>query len=311
MIATVTLNPAIDKIIYVTELVNGAVNRSNKLTILPGGKGINIAVMMNRLGHEVLATGLVGGFVGRYIESTLEAQGAYVAFQHIAEQSRTNFIVVDKNDEITQVLEQGPMVKEDEIDRFLSAYDRTISDCETVVIGGTCPPGCPPDIYEELIKRAKDVGIYTALNAYGEPFEYGAQAGPDIIMPDTRFNPEVLGKDSLSPLMRKAISEELLEMGAKIAIIAHGAENRLIRTEEEIFDSAITPGMIQNTVIAGDAFLAGLLDGLSRDKPLREAATWAGAMELAAGQRLEKRWANETEIEMRMGHVSEVELDES
>jgi len=310
LIATVTLNPAMDKIIYLSKLDRALVNRATKLTALPGGKGINVALMLNRLGHEVMALGLLGGFLGEFIEASLEREGVFIAFQHVAEQSRSNFIVVDDSGEITQVLEPGPLVSEAEIDRFLSSYDRTISECDMVVIGGTCPPGCPPDIYKELILRAKNKGLRTVLNAYGEPFERGVEAAPDIVKPDTRFIRELLGQDRSTPAGRRNISEELLGIGVKTVIIAHGRLNHQVQSVDDIFDLKVSSEVIVNTVTSGDAFLAGLIDGFERDLGLREASRWAAAMEMAAGTDLEKRWASVTDIELRLGHVDQEEIDE-
>ncbi len=310
MIATVTLNPAMDKVIFLSELDRARINRAKKLTALPGGKGVNVALMLNKLGHEVIALGLLGGFIGEFIETSLERAGVFIAFQHVAEQSRSNFIVVDDSDEITQVLEPGPLVTDDEVDRFLSTYDRTISECSMVVIGGTVPPGCPPDIYKELILRAKKKGLSTALNAYGEPFERGVEAAPDIVKPDTRFISELLGQDRSTAFGRRNISEKLLGMGVKTVIIAHGRLDHQVQSVDDIFDLKVSSDVVVNTVTSGDAFLAGLIDGFDRDLGLREASRWAAAMEMAASGDLEKRWASVTDIELRLGHVDQREIDE-
>ncbi len=299
-----------DKIIYLSDLKQGSVNRAAGLTAMPGGKGINVALMLNRLGHEVMTLGLLGGFMGEFIETSLVREGVFIGFQHVANQSRSNFIVVDDNGEITQVLEPGPIVSEREIDRFLALYDRTISNCDMVVIGGTIPPGCPPDIYKELIERAKKKGLSTALTAYGEPFERGIEAAPDIVRPDTRFVKIVLGQDKDTAFGRRNLSEKLLGMGIKTVIIAHNRLDHQVQSADDIFELKVSSDVVVNTVTAGDAFLAGFIDGTRRDLGLREASKWAAAMEMAASGDLEKRWANETDIELRLGHVDQEEIDE-
>ena len=67
MIYTVTFNPALDYIVTMDELNIGYVNRTNTEQILPGGKGINVSIVLNNLGIENTAIGFVAGFTGREI----------------------------------------------------------------------------------------------------------------------------------------------------------------------------------------------------------------------------------------------------
>ncbi len=49
MILTVTLNPAVDKTYTAGELITGNVNRMRTAMSFPGGKGINVARMRDRI----------------------------------------------------------------------------------------------------------------------------------------------------------------------------------------------------------------------------------------------------------------------
>ena len=72
MITTVTLNAAIDKAYYMErEIVGGTVMRVKKVQNTAGGKGLNVARVVELCGEEVLATGIVGGFNGQYLEQML------------------------------------------------------------------------------------------------------------------------------------------------------------------------------------------------------------------------------------------------
>ena len=75
MIYTVTLNPSIDYIIETDKFKIGEVNRANKEELYPGGKGINVSLMLNELQVENTALGFLGGFIGEYIENTLASNG--------------------------------------------------------------------------------------------------------------------------------------------------------------------------------------------------------------------------------------------
>ena len=51
MIYTVTFNPSLDYIIWVPNLTAGATNRSEAQALYPGGKGINVSIMLSNLGY--------------------------------------------------------------------------------------------------------------------------------------------------------------------------------------------------------------------------------------------------------------------
>ena len=73
MIYTVTLNPSLDYIVTVAEFTMGATNRTLEEQVLPGGKGINVSLVLNQLGVENTAFGFWAGFVGEEIQRRLEA----------------------------------------------------------------------------------------------------------------------------------------------------------------------------------------------------------------------------------------------
>ena len=75
MINTITLNPSLDYIVKVDDFKVGHVNRTSKEDIYPGGKGINVSLMLNELQAENTALGFLGGFIGEYIENTLASKG--------------------------------------------------------------------------------------------------------------------------------------------------------------------------------------------------------------------------------------------
>ena len=51
MIYTVTLNPSMDYVIKLDKLNYGSVNRVDEEHLYPGGKGINVSIMLNELGY--------------------------------------------------------------------------------------------------------------------------------------------------------------------------------------------------------------------------------------------------------------------
>ena len=65
MIYTVTLNPSLDYVVTVDNFQTGKTNRTTSEQILPGGKGLNVSTVLNRLGVPNTAFGFIAGFTGK------------------------------------------------------------------------------------------------------------------------------------------------------------------------------------------------------------------------------------------------------
>lgn len=72
MIYTVTLNPSLDYVVDVDDLTVGTINRSTKEAIYPGGKGINVSIVLSRLGVETTVLGFKAGFTGDDLERLVQ-----------------------------------------------------------------------------------------------------------------------------------------------------------------------------------------------------------------------------------------------
>ena len=90
MIYTITFNPAVDLVIQVPNCQLGTLNRSMSEEYVAGGKGINISVVLKRLGVDNIATGFLGGFTGKFIEEFLEKEGVITHFISVDGTTRIN-----------------------------------------------------------------------------------------------------------------------------------------------------------------------------------------------------------------------------
>ena len=115
MIYTVTLNPSIDYVIKVKELVKGHINRVNEEHVYPGGKGINVTRILKNLDNDNIALGFVSGFTGDYIINSLKELGLKSNFIKV-EQGFTRINVKIKSEEETEINGQGPNIKKEELD---------------------------------------------------------------------------------------------------------------------------------------------------------------------------------------------------
>src|SRR6266480_5433532 len=117
MIVTVTLNAAIDRTLTVPNFQRGQRHRASAGLTLAGGKGINVARALKRLGIPVVATGLAGGRTGTHVVEELTAEAILNDFVRIGDESRTSTAVLDPTaGSYSEINEWGPYVEPDEID---------------------------------------------------------------------------------------------------------------------------------------------------------------------------------------------------
>ena len=274
MILTVTLNAAIDRTVAVPNFRLGHRHRAVEATTAAGGKGVNVARALKRLGTPVIATGLAGGATGNRILELLAAESILNDFTRIEGESRTNLAVIDPtSNEQTEINERGPEVTEREVEAFLEKLFYLAQGATLCVIAGSIPPGVDPDVYGQIIRGLRERGVISVLDYDGEPMRAGLRAEPAVVAPNVLEAEGAVGHEFEANEDFVAGLEGLIEMGAGEAIITrddgcvaivgessngvplgrHAGESpRGTRYAVEI--EALEP---VSTVGSGDAFLAG------------------------------------------------------
>ena len=235
MITTVTLNPAIDKTITTSRLLPGQVNRSESVKNIAGGKGINVTKVLRQYGNSVCALGFLGGYTGRFIEEYVKGLGAESAFTEIAGKTRTSTNVLSQDGYVTEILEPGPVITEEEKEQFLQTYRKKIAGSEFVVLSGSAPKGLPTDIYAQLVALADKQQIRSVLDTSGELLVRGVKAKPFLIKPNCKELEYLTGrrlrelseiKEAALQLVSEGIAHVLVSMGEKG--ILYAAEGRCL-----------------------------------------------------------------------------------
>ncbi len=283
MIATVTLNPSLDRTVTVHGLMLDESNRWTGLHHYAGGKGIDVSRAIHEMGGRTIAYGFVGGPDGRMVEVLLDEEGVPFSFTPIEQETRTNFIIADtKTSRQTIINAPGPRISKKELERFLSKLRRIYPRPDLMVIGGSLPPGVPVNIYYEIIVEAKDSGVRSILDSASQWLEEGIKAKPYLIKPNVHEAEELL-KTEISTeesIIEAALS--LVEMGIEIVVISRGKEGIIAVTKERIIEAVPPPVKVRSAVGAGDCAIAGLASKLAYGEPLIEACRLAVAMGTAA-----------------------------
>jgi 1-phosphofructokinase family hexose kinase len=261
MIITVTLNTALDKTLEVPNFTPGRRHRTVDQTTMPGGKGVNIARAIKRLGQPVIAAGLVGGATGTRIVEALSHESILNAFVRIGEESRTNTAVIDPTTGMqTEVNERGPEVSGAELDLFREKILYLAKGASMCVFAGSLPRGVEPGIYGELISEVRRLGVTTVLDTEGEPLRLGVRAEPDVVSPNELEAEELVGHEWGDDDDRIEAVVEMTRLGAREAImtVPDGCYARVLDNgAPSLWRVSVAEQEARSTIGAGDAFLAG------------------------------------------------------
>lgn len=291
MIVTVTLNAAIDRTLLVPNFRLGQRHRASVSLASAGGKGINVARALKRLGVPVVCTGLAGGRTGVQIVERLTGEGLLNDFVRIRGESRTSTAVVDPTSNVyTEINEWGPEVEEHELVMLEEKLAYLTRGADFVVFAGSLPRGVADDFYEEAIREVSRRGVPAVLDVEGEPLRRGVEGEPYLVVPNVREAEALVGHEFAGEDDLVAALDEIAELGARNAIITSesGCVALLHEDRAELRLEAHAPRLEPiSTVGSGDALLAGFLaarmSGKSFDEAVRAAVATGAASVLEVG----------------------------
>jgi 1-phosphofructokinase family hexose kinase len=261
VIITVTLNAAIDKTLEVPNFRLGRRHRSVEQTTMAGGKGVNVARALKRLGQPVIATGLAGGPTGTRIVEQLTEESILNDFVRIREESRSNTAVTDPTTgEQTEINERGPAVSAQEIEHFRDKLLYLARGAQICVFAGSLPRRVEPTIYADLIRELHKLGVTTLVDTDGDPLHQAVRAEPSVVSPNVLEAEELVGHEFNDDEDRLIAVREMCELGAREAIMTSddGCFAQVIEDGGvQLYRLRVEPLETYSAVGSGDAFLAG------------------------------------------------------
>jgi 1-phosphofructokinase family hexose kinase len=261
MIITVTLNAAMDKTLEVPSFTPGRRHRTVDQTTMPGGKGVNIARAIKRLGQPVIATGFAGGPTGTRIVEVLDEESILNDFVRIFDESRTNTAVLDPTTGLhTEINERGPAVSAQELELFREKLLYLAQGASICVFAGSLPRGIEPDVYFTLIREVRRLDVITMIDTDGEPLRLAMRAEPDLVSPNELEAEELVGHEFNDVHDRAQAVIEMTRQGANEAImtVSDGCYARILEHGAPVlYRARIDEQEARSAVGSGDAFLAG------------------------------------------------------
>ncbi len=261
MIFTVTFNPSLDYIVRVDEMRLGTINRTNYEQLLPGGKGINVSIVLGNLGHPSRALGFSAGVTGVALEKLLADSGVDADLVHVkAGFTRINAKV--KAVEETELNGQGPRIAPEAVDALFSKLD-VLGQDDTLVISGSVPNTLPSDMYEQVMERLAGRGVRIVVDAERDLLTRVLPYRPFLVKPNNHELGDIFGvtlktRDEVVPYARR-----MQEMGAQNVLVSMAGEGGvLVAADGQVYQSPAAKGTVVNSVGAGDSCVAGFLAGL-------------------------------------------------
>jgi 1-phosphofructokinase/tagatose 6-phosphate kinase len=294
MIVTVTLNAAIDRTLNVPNFQLGHRHRASDALTLAGGKGINVARALKRMGVPVVATGLAGGRTGTRIIEELTGEAILNDFVRIGGESRTSTAVVDPTGgTYTEINEWGPHVEPDELQMLIDKLHYLANGADFVVVAGSLPRGVDQGFYGELVRELSRRQVPTVLDTEAEPLRQGLEAEPFLVSPNQREAEALVGQEFYEQQDFALALEHVAELGARNVLITNesgcfarlreGRKTRHYRATAPLIDAVSTVGS-GDVLLA--AYTAARAAGRSADEALSEAvaAGAASTLEVGAGR---------------------------
>ena len=261
MIYTVTFNPSLDYVVQVDDFAVGEINRTRTESIYPGGKGINVSLVLQNLGLTSVALGFTAGFSGAEIERLLQEAGCRCDFIAVkAGYSRINTKIISGAE--TALNGQGPQLSEAELAALFYKLRRLTQD-DVLVLAGSIPASLPDNIYEQILELLQPVGTRVVVDATGDLLLKVLKYRPFLIKPNHEELGEFFGH---GPLLTEAeilaAAQKLQQQGARNVLVSRGANGALLLDENGKMHKQASPkGTLVNSVGAGDSMVAGFLAG--------------------------------------------------
>lgn len=274
MIYTVTLNPSIDYIVHIDQLVIGDVNRMKSDLKLPGGKGINVSRILKRINNDSTALGFLGGFTGSFIKEWLEKETIQTNFTTVSDDTRINIKL--KASEETEINGQGPTVSVKEM-ADLKKILGNLSSSDIVVLSGSKPASVPTGFYQELIEIIKAQGASFVIDTTGADLMDALEKKPLLVKPNNHELADLYQTTFNSVEDIYPFGQRLLDEGAQHALVSMAGDGALLFTNEGIYRSNVLKRSVKNSVGAGDSMIAGFVGSFTKTKNAVEAFKWGVA----------------------------------
>lgn len=303
MIFTLTMNPCLDRYIYVDELIVDDTIRAKKVVDYPAGKGIDVSRVIRELGGVSIAIALVGGANGRRLEEMLDKEGVIYSSIRVPQETRMNIILETSKGQY-RISMPGEKIGVKKLQVVLEVLNALVRQGDVVVVSGSLPKGVAAEFYTGIIFTLKQWGATVYFDSDGDKLKAGLIGQPDYIKPNLHEFQRLIGKNVSS--RKEIISEarkviEIHEL--KAILLTLGGEGAYFISNEKVLYTKTIKVPVKSAVGAGDSFLAGFVLKKTEGASDEEALRWANASGTAAVMTPGTRLCRKSDVEKLLEKV--------
>lgn len=277
-ILCVTPNPSIDRTTAVPDFAVGGVCRAVSVTAICGGKGVNVARVLHRLGWPAIAAGPIGGHTGQHAAALAGAEGLRTAWTWVTADTRVSAIIVDPGTgDATVVNEPGPMIAPNDWDRLIDDTATMARNCAAVAISGSFPRSVSEDEITRLIRTTYFACQDIYVDTSGPALAQAIAAGAPVIKVNGEELGVVLGETVETHAQAIDAGRRVARQGIAIVAITLGGDGAVLVDATGAWTATAPHVEVVNPVGSGDAFLAGLAVGRASRRPPDECLRYAVA----------------------------------
>jgi 1-phosphofructokinase family hexose kinase len=288
LIVTVTINPAIDRIISVDRLAfedRAYINSSRESA---GGRGINASCVIHSFGGETLAVAASGGRTGKRLAEYVKHYGFPVALVPIKNDIRTNLTITDKQGLTVNLNEAGPELSADEIERFERVLRKKLEGAAWLMLCGSLPPGPggvpPASFYAKSITLARRKKVRTLLHTGANALSEGIEAKPTVVTPNQHEAERLLGRMLLTRTHFFEAAERIRGMGPESVVLSLGSRGAVGAFPDGLVEAVPPPVNAISPIGSGDALAAAYTWAIACGASSADALRWGVAAGTASAR---------------------------
>jgi 1-phosphofructokinase family hexose kinase len=278
VILTVTLNPCLDKSLWIDRNRPRDSIRATAVRDLAGGKGVNVSRALLRLGASVRTLMPLGGEAGDWVAALAREEGLEPLVVPIAGGTRCALTIQEEETGRTwHYLEPGPEITEAEVMALKSCYHESMTSAEMVVISGSLPRPELADLLAWMIEKARDAGVPAIVDTHGAGLTTAIRARPWLIKPNDEELAAALGESLATPEAQWRALQRLRDTGIERVVLSLGAAGARVHWGEERWEVTPPPVGLVNDLGSGDAMVAGIAWSILNGATPGEAIAWGVA----------------------------------
>ena len=278
------MNPALDKSLKVNSLVPNHKLECHSIQYHPGGGGINISRVLNRLEVNHSCIFPFGGDSGAHLVRLLEKENIKPTALAVKSWTRENLSLTNVQNGFQYRLGMpGNRLSDKETATLEALLYSQISENDIVVISGSLPEGLPLDYYAKLIQNLSTKKVKIIIDTPGPVLKEAIKNQVFLIKPNQLELAQLAGKEFLSSADQETFAMELVSSNkVTYVVVSLGARGAFIASKDGISYIYTPSVLVKSTIGAGDSMVAGLIYAILNGDISETILKWGVACGVAA-----------------------------